>query len=192
MIRHVNLKNFKAWRELDIKLGQRITGLFATNSSGKSSLIQFLLMLKETKNNTDRHIVLDFGKSGGVINLGGFGDVIHRNDKSQKLEWRLTWDGMGQPWIASDPHTSEDEIQFDYKEISIQAVVEMANPETSKSLSVQSMRYTIIDEDDGQETTFGIGPNLKKRKSFSFFRCEGKNTIWRRVLWTRIHRLWPH
>ena len=65
MIRHVNLKNFKAWRELDIELGPRITGLFGTNSSGKSSLIQFLLMLKETKNNSDRNIVLDFGESGG-------------------------------------------------------------------------------------------------------------------------------
>ncbi|MCY3824766.1 MAG: AAA family ATPase, partial [Nitrospinae bacterium] len=54
MIRHVNLKNFKAWRELDIEFGPRITGLFGTNSSGKSSLIQFLLMLKETKNKPDR------------------------------------------------------------------------------------------------------------------------------------------
>ena len=81
MLRHINLKNFKAWRELDIKLGSRITGLFGTNSSGKSSLIQFLLMLKETKNNPDRNLVLDFGETGGLINLGGFGDVIHRNDK---------------------------------------------------------------------------------------------------------------
>ena len=98
MLRHINLKNFKAWRELDIKLGPRITGLFGTNSSGKSSLIQFLLILKETKNNPDRNLVLDFGKSGGVINLGGFGDVIHRNDKS--LNWNggcpgKAWDSLG-------------------------------------------------------------------------------------------------
>ncbi len=174
MIRHVNLKNFKAWRELDIEFGPRITGLFGTNSSGKSSLIQFLLMLKETKNNTDRKLVLDFGKPGGVINLGGFGDVIHRIDKSLKLEWRLSWKGLERPWIPSDSHTDEDEIQFDYKEVSIHSVVEMANPETSKSLSVQSMRYTIIDEDDGQETTFGIGPNLKKENLFRFFDVKEK------------------
>ena len=172
MIRHVNLKNFKAWRELDIELGPRITGLFGTNSSGKSSLIQFLLMLKETKNNPDRNIVLDFGKSGGVINLGGFGDVIHRNDKSLKLEWRLFWDGMGQPWNASDPDTGDDVIQFDYKEISIQAVVEMATPEESKSLNTQSMHYTLIDEDIGQETTFGMEPNPEQENGFRFVRAE--------------------
>ncbi len=156
MIRHVNLKNFKAWRELDIELGRRVTGLFGTNSSGKSSLIQFLLMLKETKNNSDRNIVLDFGKSGGVINLGGFGDVIHRNDKSQKLEWRLSWDGLERPWSAFDSHTGKDEIRFDYKEVSIRSVVEMANPEESKSLKTQSIHYAIQDAATGEETTFGI------------------------------------
>ena len=164
MIRHVNLKNFKAWRELDIELGPRVTGLFGTNSSGKSSLIQFLLMLKETKNNPDRNIVLDFGKPGGVINLGGFGDVIQRNDKSQKLEWELSWDGMGKPY----PVTDEDEVQFDYKEVSIRSVVGMANPEESKSLKTQSMHYTITDEDIGQETTFGIEPNPDQENSFRF------------------------
>ncbi len=174
MIRHVNLKNFKAWRELDIELGPRITGLFGTNSSGKSSLIQFLLMLKETKNNPDRNIVLDFGKSGGVINLGGFGDVVHRNDKSLKLEWRLSWDGLEEPWSRPDPHTGEDVIQFDYKEVSTQAVVEMANPETSKSLKTQSIRYTMMDEDKGEETTFRIGPNLKKENPFRFFDVKEK------------------
>ena len=174
MIRHVNLKNFKAWRELDIKLGPKITGLFGTNSSGKSSLIQFLLMLKETKNNPDRNLVLDFGKSGGVINLGGFGDVIHRNDKKQKLEWRLFWDGMGQPWSASDPHTGEDEIQFDYKEVSIQAVVEMANPEESKSLKARSIHYTLKDTTTGEESKFGIELNPDKESAFHVIETQKK------------------
>ena len=168
MIRHVNLKNFKAWRELDIALGRRVTGLFGTNSSGKSSLIQFLLMLKETKNNSDRNLVLDFGKPGGVINLGGFGDVIHRNDKSLKLEWELSWDGLERPWSAFDPHTGKDEIRFGYKEVSIQSVVGMANPEESKSLKTQSIRYTLADEDIGEETTFSIEPNPDQENSFRF------------------------
>ncbi len=170
MIKHVNLKNFKAWRELDIEFGRRITGLFGTNSSGKSSLIQFLLMLKETKNNPDRNLVLDFGKSGGVINLGGFGDVVHRNDKNLKLEWELSWDGLEEPWSAFDTHTGEDAIRFDYKELVIKAVVEMTNPEESKSLKTQSMRYTILDKGvaEGEETTFVIEPISNKKGGFRF------------------------
>ena len=174
MLRHINLKNFKAWRELDIELGRRITGLFGTNSSGKSSLIQFLLMLKETKNNPDRNLVLDFGDSNKPINLGGFGDVIHQNDKNLKLEWRLSWEGMGQPWSASDPQTGEDMVQVDYKEVSIQSVVGMANLEESKSLKTQSMRYTFIDEDIGQEITFGIEAKPGQENIFRFFEVEIK------------------
>ena len=109
-----------------------------------------------------------------MINLGGFGDVIHRNDKSLKLEWELSWDGLEEPWSAFDPHTGEDEIRFEYKELVIQAVVEMANPEESKSLKAQSIRYTIIDEDTKEETTFGIGPNLKKENPFHFFEVKEK------------------
>ena len=176
MIRHVNLKNFKAWRELDIELGPRITGLFGTNSSGKSSLIQFLLMLKETKNNSDRNIVLDFGKPGGVINLGGFGDVIHKNNKKLKLEWRLSWDGLERPWSAFDPHTGEDEIRFDYKEVSIQSVVGMANPEESKSLNTRSIRYTMKDNTNDEEAAFGIEPNPNQENSFRFVRAEKQIT----------------
>ena len=157
MIRHINLKNFKAWRELDIELGPRITGLFGTNSSGKSSLIQFLLMLKETKNNPDRNIVLDFGDSNKPINLGGFGDVIHKKDEKQKLTWRLSWDGIVQ--------TFQDEmIMTDYKKCSIQSAVGIVKG--SKSLKTHSISYTLKDLIDGEEITLGIEPNPESKSGY--------------------------
>ena len=42
MLKRLELKNFKIWQKAESDFG-RITGLFGTNSSGKSSLIQFLL-----------------------------------------------------------------------------------------------------------------------------------------------------
>ena len=53
MLNRLQLGNFKAWREADLRLG-RVTALFGTNSAGKSSLLQFLLLLKQTRNATDR------------------------------------------------------------------------------------------------------------------------------------------
>ena len=67
MIRRLELKGFKSWREVDLEFG-KITGLFGTNSSGKTSLIQFLLMLKQTKDATDRAIALDL--NGPLVKLG--------------------------------------------------------------------------------------------------------------------------
>ena len=42
MLNRLKLENFKAWREADLELG-KVTGLFGTNSSGKTSLLQLLL-----------------------------------------------------------------------------------------------------------------------------------------------------
>lgn len=90
MLERLYVENFKSWKFLDIKFGQ-VTGLFGTNSSGKSSLLQFLLMLKQTKNATDRGLVLDFGGAEQLVNLGGYKDVIHKHDIRESLNWKLQW-----------------------------------------------------------------------------------------------------
>lgn len=91
MLKRLLIKNFKAWKKLEITLGA-VTGLFGTNSSGKSSILQFLLLLKQARNATDRGIVLDFGGADQLVNLGSFRDLIHSHDESSSLIWGLDWD----------------------------------------------------------------------------------------------------
>lgn len=86
MLDRLEITNFKAWREANVDLGA-ITGLFGTNSSGKSSLIQFLLMLKQTREERDRSTVLQL--NGPYVGLGQYSDVIHGREASQHLLWRL-------------------------------------------------------------------------------------------------------
>ncbi|AKA23601.1 AAA family ATPase [Pseudomonas chlororaphis] len=90
MLKHLSVKNFKSWKDLNILFGN-VTGLFGTNSSGKSSLLQFLLLLKQTKNATDRGLVLDFGGPEQYINLGSFQDVVFKHDTQQVIQWYLEW-----------------------------------------------------------------------------------------------------
>ena len=47
MLRKIGLQNFKCWKELDIDLAP-ITLFFGANSSGKTAILQSLLMLKQT------------------------------------------------------------------------------------------------------------------------------------------------
>jgi len=63
------LENFKSWKNLDIEF-RKITLLYGANSSGKSSMIQFLLMLKQTKNSNDFQVAVDFGDSTKLVDLG--------------------------------------------------------------------------------------------------------------------------
>jgi len=47
MITRLRAENFKSWKDTgDLRLG-RLTGLFGTNSSGKTSILQILPLLKQ-------------------------------------------------------------------------------------------------------------------------------------------------
>lgn len=84
MLKSFQFQNFKSWSKVQVDCA-KITGLFGTNSSGKSSLIQFLLMLKQTKDGTDRAISLDL--NGNLVSLGTIADVLHKHDVNVSLQW---------------------------------------------------------------------------------------------------------
>ena len=54
MLTELHIKNFKAWKDSGpIRLAP-LTVLFGTNSAGKSSIPQLLLLLKQTAESPDR------------------------------------------------------------------------------------------------------------------------------------------
>ena len=90
MLKRLQLANFKAWREADLEFG-RVTGFFGANSAGKSCLFQLLLLLKQTRNTTDRGLVLDFGGPSDLVSLGTFRDVVYRHNEEARISWLLDW-----------------------------------------------------------------------------------------------------
>ena len=82
MLTHIRVKNFKSWADSGEVVLAPLTGFFGTNSSGKSSLLQMLLLLKQSIGSDD---VLFFGDEHSLVNLGSFGDVIHGHDTSASL-----------------------------------------------------------------------------------------------------------
>src|SRR4051812_1088398 len=88
MFNRLKFSNFKAWAKADLEFG-KVTGLFGTNSSGKTSLIQFILLLKQTKDAADRGLTLELG--GPLITLGSYRDFIHGHDETARLKWQLSW-----------------------------------------------------------------------------------------------------
>ena len=82
MITHIRAKNFKSWVDSGEVVLAPLTGFFGTNSSGKSSLLQLLLLLKQSIGSED---VLFFGDEQSLVNLGSFRDVIHGHDTDKTL-----------------------------------------------------------------------------------------------------------
>lgn len=81
MFTRLKLTQFKAWKDTgDIAL-KPITMVLGTNSSGKSSLIQSLLLLKQTAQSPDRTVHLNFGgdEINDLFNFGSFDDVLNQS-----------------------------------------------------------------------------------------------------------------
>ena len=85
MITHIRMKNFKSWKDSgEVELAP-LTGFFGTNSSGKSSLLQMLLLLKQTVENSEIEDVIFFGDETSRVNMGNLREVIHGHDLEEQL-----------------------------------------------------------------------------------------------------------
>ena len=76
MLSKLRVKGFKSWADTgELKLAP-LTGLFGTNSSGKTSILQVLLMLKQTAESPDRKRVLHTGDERSLVDLGDYGSKL--------------------------------------------------------------------------------------------------------------------
>lgn len=78
MLSHLQLTNFKAWKNTGQLELAPLTLLFGTNSSGKSSIIQSMLLLRQTMRSANPNVDLNFGRpdAGDSAVLGVFADVL--------------------------------------------------------------------------------------------------------------------
>jgi energy-coupling factor transporter ATP-binding protein EcfA2 len=95
---HLNLTNFKIWRSTSTPEQPRldlapITLLLGTNSSGKSSLIQSLLLIRQTVTSGDETLDLNLGNpdDGDTLTLGNFDDVRSRGAERQPMVIEFGW-----------------------------------------------------------------------------------------------------
>ena len=134
MLKKLEFCNFKPWEKLDLDFG-RVTGLFGTNSSGKSSIIQFLLMLKQTKNATDRGLVLDLGGPDQFINLGTFQDMVHHHNIEKVMRWNLSWRREDELRIPNSEGKQKDALFSGYDISSSCQVVQNRGAMKARNLS---------------------------------------------------------
>jgi len=125
MLTKLDLANFKSWRTADVPF-RPLTALFGANSSGKSSLLQFLLLLKQTKDSPDRSLVLEFGGEDSPADLGSFREAVHAHNEDATISWRLHWelpDGL----VIADPSGKRSEALFSGDELAVSSAVRSRN-----------------------------------------------------------------
>ena len=91
MLTHLAIKNFKAWSDTgNIRLAP-ITVFFGSNSAGKTSLLQFLLMLRQSSESRDREQVFHPGDEYTDVDLGTHRDLVFGHDLERQIEFSLDW-----------------------------------------------------------------------------------------------------
>ncbi|MHB1046356.1 MAG: AAA family ATPase [Thermoanaerobaculia bacterium] len=91
MLKRLHLKNFKGWEDTGPLELAPITVLFGSNSSGKTSLLQSLLLLKQTAASADRTRVLHTGDANSLVDLGTPSDIVFGHDTNRVVEIGLKW-----------------------------------------------------------------------------------------------------
>ena len=148
MLTRLRLENFKSWQDTqDIAL-RPITGFFGANSSGKSSLMQALLLLKQTADSADRGIVFHFGAlpSTAYVDLGNFATVVHGHDMKRTLGISLDWQSV-RPVGIRDTHARKDVVSS--KDIGFRVFSRMEGDDERAQLILENMSYSLGDAEFG-------------------------------------------
>lgn len=97
MLHHLRIENFKAWKDTgDIELAP-ISVFLGTNSSGKSSIFQFLMMLKQTIQDPDPATVLNTGDEKTIVDVGQPDHMLYNHSGVESLRFSYDWD-VNQPF----------------------------------------------------------------------------------------------
>ena len=135
MFRRLRIQNFKAWRDTgDIRLAP-VTVFFGSNSAGKSSLLQFLLMLKQTAESPDRRRVLHPGDQHTPVDLGTYRDLIYDHNVKNRISFEVEW---------TPPNASIGGFKGDYLSFAADIAMDGENGQ----LYVQSTEYTLLKNPD--------------------------------------------
>jgi len=122
MITEISFKNFKSWQDTESVRLAPITGLFGSNSSGKTSFIQLLLMLKQTTESPDRAQVLNLGDDKSLVELGSFRDMIFNHSNEKVLSWSFSWN-LKKSLKVTNP-SNKNEILFEGQQLKFEAEIE--------------------------------------------------------------------
>lgn len=112
MLRSLQLENFKAFGQRTIVPLSPITILFGQNSSGKSSILQCLNLLKQTRENRDGEALLLPRAENGFSDLGGFQEMVFDHDLKRTMAVRLDVSRPAAPRNAWVPSFVRDSQSF--------------------------------------------------------------------------------
>ncbi|MGO7611560.1 DUF3696 domain-containing protein [Rhizobium ruizarguesonis] len=158
MLLEWKLKDFKSFRGENTLALAPLTILCGANSSGKSSLIQSMLLIKQTLQHSagNRTVALN----GPLVRLGTLSDIENSQSKSQtrnhsvSLGWTLTPKGLPHAHYAGEHQIDEVSVTFSFDAHGPQAEREAL--EIQPVLSASEVRATYRTDEEERHLRISI------------------------------------
>lgn len=199
MLKELSIESFKSWENTGNMRLAPLTGLFGANSSGKTSILQFLLMLKQTTDSTDRTQIFEFGNERTQVSLGTFEDVLQKHqdqetlsnidgkprvsrngsirtrriDVYHPLKWKLNWK-LPKKLEVIDPTTQKKIVIFSGDEIGFAGEIV---PGGKQRFRIDQIKYVFSSHEFGmkRKTATSSGYTLFcDPDDFHFIRAQGR------------------
>ncbi len=153
MIKRLRIQNFKGWKDTGTVRMAPISLFFGVNSSGKSSIGQFLMMLKQTVESSDRKAVFYPGGKNSAVQLGSYLEMVFHHDPANKIAFEYRW-SLPETLKFRDPVSGQS---FSGNSLAFEAEVGLKD-EDQRSLVLDHLKYALMM--DG-ETKLSIGMERK-------------------------------
>lgn len=170
MLKKLRIQNFKCWEDTGTIDMAPITLFFGANSSGKSSIGQFLMMLKQTVevHDQEEETVFYFGGEDSVIQLSSYEEMVFQGKVENNIKFEYQWS----PNRDSDlniRNSSPPNESFSGNGLAFQAEVGIPdskqNPKRSPSPSIHEFKYKLINKDEELTLSFGV---KREERPFSY------------------------
>jgi len=155
MLKQLQIQNFKGWKDTGTIRMAPITLFFGANSSGKSSIGQFLMMLKQTAESQDRKAIFYPGSKNSAVQLGSFREMVYQRNLDNEIAFEYEWETFQKLKFrdtVSQTNFSADTIDFSAK---------VKGSQSSDILSIEGLKYHLK---EGEKSILEIGMNPSAKK----------------------------
>ncbi len=153
MLKQLRIKNFKGWKDTGTIRMAPISLFFGANSSGKSSIGQFLMMLKQTVESPDRKAVFYPGGKNSAVQLGSYQEMVFHRDPENKIAFDYRW-SLPEVLKFKDPVSGQ---AFSGDKLAFNAEVGLGDKD-QYTLILDHLKYELMED---EKTILSIGMERK-------------------------------
>ena len=155
MLKELRIRNFKNWQDTGLVKMAPITLFFGANSSGKSSIGQLLMMLRQTVAYSDRKAIFYPGGKNTAVQLGSYQEMVYHREKTLEISFEYTWE-LEKKVKFKDPLSGSI---FQGNQLSFSAAVGMTDHD-QHSLVLNSLNYTLL-----EDNIFSLSVGMTRREN---------------------------